>query len=76
VFPNFSKNKAVKIILKNNKIKQLIDYFRENEPVENSKENILFHRSKSSTIDFLLHLRLKEKYADEHYGDIKDKNIF
>jgi hypothetical protein len=76
VFPNFSKNKAVKIILKNNKIKQLIDYFRENEPVENSKENILFHRSKSSTIDFLLQLRLKEKYADEHYGDIKDKNIF
>ena len=75
VFPSYSKNKAIKIILKNNKIKQLIDYFRENEPVELSEENRLFIRSKSSTIDFLLQLRLKEKYG-EHYGDIKDKNIF
>ena len=75
VFPSFSKNKAIKIILKNDKIKSLINYFREKEPVKNSKENILFIRSKASTIDFLLNLKTKESY-DEFYGDIKDKNIF
>jgi hypothetical protein len=75
VIPSFSKNKAIKIILKNDKIKSLINYFRENEPVKNSKENILFIRSKASTIDFLLNLKTKESY-DEFYGDIKDKNIF
>jgi hypothetical protein len=75
VFPSFSKNKAIKIILKNDKIKSLINYFREKEPVKNSKENILFIRSKASTIDFVLNLKTKESY-DEFYGDIKDKNIF
>jgi hypothetical protein len=48
VIPSFSKNKAIKIILKNDKIKSLINYFRENKPVKNSKENILFIRSKAS----------------------------
>lgn len=75
VIPSFSKNKAVKIILKNDKIKSLINYFRESKPVKNSKENILFIRSKASAIDFLLNLKTKEGY-DEFYGNIKDKNIF
>jgi len=75
VIPSFSKNKAIKIILKNDKIKSLINYFRENKPVKNSKENILFIRSKASAIDFLLNLKTKEGY-DTFYGNIKDKNIF
>ena len=75
VFPSFSKNKAIKIILKNDKIKSLINYFREKEPVKNSEENILFFRSKADTFSFLTNLKTKESY-DEFYGDIKDKNIF
>ena len=75
VFPNYSKNKAIKIILKNNYMNELVNFFRENEPIKTSKENILFCRSKSSTFDFILSLKSHQNY-DEFYGDVKDKNIF
>ena len=75
VIPSFSKNKAIKIILKNDNIKNLINFFRENKPVKNSKENILFFRSKADTFSFLTNLKTKESY-NEFYNNIKDKNIF
>ena len=75
VFPSFSKNKAIKIVLKNDHMKKLVDFFRENKPTEQSKKNMTFVRSKAATFDFLLNLKTKERY-DEFYGDVQDKNIF
>ena len=75
VFPNYSKNKAIKIVLKNNHMNKLVNFFRENDTVKTSKENILFCRSKASTFDFILSLKTRQNY-DEFYGDIQDKNIF
>jgi len=76
VFPKYSKNKAFKIILKNNEsVNKLIKYFREKENLSLSKEGQLFLRSKSETFDFLRRISSKEAY-NENYGNIKDKYFF
>ena len=75
VFPNFSKNKTFKIILKNDLVKEFIDYVRKSEPVKNTEDARLFIRSKSESLCFLGAMENKKSY--EHiYEHTKDKNIF
>src|SRR5210317_481150 len=75
VFPNFSKNKTFKIILKNDLVKEFIDYVRESEPVKNTEDARLFIRSKSESLCFLGAMENEKSY--EHiYEHTKDKNIF
>ena len=75
VFPNFSKNKTFKIILKNDLVKEFIDYVRESDPVENTEEAKLFIRSKSESLFFLGRME-NEKLYEHTYKHTKDKNIF
>src|SRR5210317_659763 len=75
VFPNFSKNKTFKIILKNDLVKEFIDYVRESDPVENTEDAKLFIRSKSESLFFLGRME-NEKLYEHTYKHTKDKNIF
>ena len=75
VFPNFSKNKTFKIILKNDLVKEFIDYVRESDPVENTEDARLFIRSKSESLFFLGRME-NEKLYEHTYKHTKDKNIF
>ena len=75
VFPNFSKNKTFKIILKNDLVKEFIDYVRESDPVENTEDARLFIRSKSESLFFLGRME-NEKLYENIYKHTKDKNIF
>jgi len=75
VFTNFSKNKTFKIVLKNDLVKEFIDYVRKSEPVKNTEDARLFIRSKSESLCFLGAMENKKSY--EHiYEHTKDKNIF
>lgn len=75
VFPNFSKNKTFKIILKNDLVKEFIEYVRESDPVENTEDARLFIRSKSESLFFLGRME-NEKLYEHTYKHTKDKNIF
>ena len=75
VFPNFSKNKTFKIVLKNDLVKEFIDYVRKSEPVKNTEDARLFIRSKSESLCFLGVME-NEKLYEHTYKHTKDKNIF
>ena len=74
-FPNFSKNKVFKIVLKNDAINKLVNHFRNSPDIEKNNETTLFFRDKAEPIFFLSSLKDKKLY-EEYFNHVKNKDVF